>query len=263
MTSGGVVQGITASVPFSELFTSGAYGSEDKAPPWDRGVLGYYSMLDLLDDTTVTVIHTNIPCFLPGTLITLADGRQKPVEEITYDDKLLVWDFDNGCHATAYPLWIKQEQKIDYFFRNTLSSGKVLLTTGQSATGWGHRMFDITKGLFKYTTESVSDMIMTLDGPERHVSCERVEDECKYYNIITDRHMNLYANRILTSCSYNNLYSVKQMKFVKDDRDERPFEAYDVPVEYYNGLRLSEQKFEPEDVNRYVANLISNAQPRN
>ena len=38
-------------------------------------------------------------CVAEGTLVTLADGSQKPIEEVTYEDTLLVWDFFNGTYA--------------------------------------------------------------------------------------------------------------------------------------------------------------------
>ena len=62
--------------------------------------------------------------------MTLADGTEKLVEDITYDDELLVWDFDNGCLATAKPAWIKKPEQVDYYFINTYASGNKLLTTG-------------------------------------------------------------------------------------------------------------------------------------
>lgn len=165
-------------------------------------------------------------CLLRGTKVTLSNGSEKPIENITFDDELLVWDFDNGCYASAKPIWIKKKEILDYYFVNKYKSGKELLTTGQSETGWGHRTFDMNKSKFIYTTESVSDNIFTLDGADMHMSCTRVDEPCEFYNIITKRHINLFANRILTSCSLNNLYPIKDMKFVKDDRKLRYISDY-------------------------------------
>lgn len=255
MQSNGQEYGIIAFVAISEV---GSY-SPDSVLPFDRGCLTPMSLLFLTGSTTVTSAHCNIPCLLKGTLIRLANGRDKPIEEITYDDDLLVWDFDNGKLSSAKPIWIKKAQKANYYFKNILASGKELLTTGQSSTGWGHRMFDMDKGKFRYTTETVSDRIFTLDGIDLHKSCERIEAECEHYNIITEKHFNLFANGILTSCSLNNLYPVKDMKFVKDDRRPRPFEAYDVPMELYRGLRLDEQTGDVTELNKYVNNLANTA----
>jgi len=159
--------------------------------------------------------------------VTLADNSEKNVEDITYNDELLVWDFDNGCLTTAKPIWIKKAQATDYWFLNKYRSGKILKTTGKSETGWGHRTFDLNKNKFIYTTESVSDNIFTLDGIDTHMSCERIEESCECYNIITECHFNLFANRILTSCSLNNLYPIEDMKYVKDNRALRDISDYD------------------------------------
>lgn len=40
-------------------------------------------------------------CVSPDTLVTLADGTQKRIDELTYDDQLMVWDFDEGKYTSA------------------------------------------------------------------------------------------------------------------------------------------------------------------
>lgn len=212
------------------------------------------------EDNAFKIVVNGNGCLLKGTQVTLANGTEKPIEDITYDDELLVWDFDNGCLSTAKPAWIKKAQQTDYYFVNTYESGNKLFTTGQSETGWGHRTFDIDKGRFIYTTESVSDTIYTLDGPDRHMSCVRMNEPCEYYNIITEGHFNLFANRVLTSCSLNNLYPVSNMKFEKDGRETRKLSDFaNVPEKLFASLRLAENAGDIEKLNVYVANLVKNA----
>ena len=43
--------------------------------------------------------------------ITLSDFTTKNIKDITYDDELLVWDFDNGCLATANPYGLERKEK--------------------------------------------------------------------------------------------------------------------------------------------------------
>ena len=50
-------------------------------------------------DTDEFYLYTCNACFVEGTEITLADGSIKKIEDITYEDELLVWDFDHGCFA--------------------------------------------------------------------------------------------------------------------------------------------------------------------
>lgn len=205
-------------------------------------------------------------CLLRGTLVTLADGTQKPIEDVTYDDELLTWDFDRGMLSSAKPCWIKREQTANYLFRNVLSDGTVLLTTGKSATGWGHRMFDETRQSFVYTTQSVGDTIRTLGGLKTHVSCTRFEGLCDYYNVITAHDFNLFANGVLTSCSLNNgMYDIRAAKYVKDGvaplRHSRD-EFAGIPDALVDGLRLCEQRGTADELNAYARRLIVNMKER-
>lgn len=74
----------------------------------------------LTADTTITV---SVECLLKGTLITLADGTQKKIEEITNDDELLVWDFDECKFSSAKPLWVKKAEITPYMFDIKFASG--------------------------------------------------------------------------------------------------------------------------------------------
>lgn len=194
-------------------------------------------------------------CFARNTLILLADGTTKPVQDITYDDTLLVWDFDNSCYSSAHPLWIKQAHIASYYYRCTFDNGIVLRLVGSN--GRCHRVFDLDRNMFESATECVGERVVTNDGVAKLVSCERIDEPVEFYNIITDTHLNLYAEGVLTSCRLNNLYPIKDMKFVKDDREILPMDAYDgIDETFYRGLRLAEQQ--PKDIemiNDYVARL--------
>ena len=167
-------------------------------------------------------------CFLKGTRIMLSDGSEKNAEDITFDDELIVWDFDNGCLSKAKPIWIQKKQEYGYYFLNKYKSGRTFKTTGQMGSGFGHRVFNIDKKKFIYDVESVGSRVYAIDGIDLHVSCERIDEPCEYYNIITNRHLNLFANGLLTSCSLNNIYEfdVETMKFMKDGRDLRSISDY-------------------------------------
>jgi hypothetical protein len=69
-------------------------------------------------------------------------------------------------------------------------------------------------------------------------SIEHVHDMVTYHNIITEHHMNIYANDVLTSTGFNNLYPIKDMKFEKQAREPRTYKGI---AEYWiSGLRLAE-----------------------
>ena len=48
-------------------------------------------------------------CLAPGTLITLADGTQKAVEDLTGEEMLLVWDMETGTFGSAPIMFVDSE----------------------------------------------------------------------------------------------------------------------------------------------------------
>jgi hypothetical protein len=205
----------------------------------------YYFLL--LSDST---FYFYSGCILKGSLVSLWNGTKKPIEKITYDDELLCWDFDYGKYEKAKPFWIKVGQTNTYYWINRFESGKVLKTTGTVA---GHRFFDIDKGRFLYNTECLGDMCYTTDGPDRLLEAKYVEGECEFYNIYTNYHMNLFANGILTGFRYNNLYPIKDMKFIKDNRPLRSREEFkSIPDSWFYGMRCAEQTDSVEEITKYA-----------
>lgn len=193
-----------------------------------------------------TEVYAKWHCFVEGTQITLSDGSTKPVQYIQYIDELLVWDFDNACLTSAKPLWIMKERKATKYNHLVFSDGGTLDTVNQ------HRIFNVEKGMFTYPmTDDTPIGTTTFNDKGEYitlVSKEVIEKEVNYYNVITDYHINLFAGSILTSCRLSNLYPIKDMKYIKDDRRIIPYEEFNnIPIEYYNGLRLGEQ---PTDINR-------------
>ena len=206
-------------------------------------------------------------CLIQDTPITLSDGTYKPIQDITYENELLVWDFDKGEFTSAKPIWIQQERKAIEYNHIVFSDGSELNTINQ------HRIFNVEKGMFTYPmTDDTPIGTTTFNDKGEYVtlvSKEVIEKEVNYYNIITDYHINLFAGTILTSCRLSNIYPIENMKYVKDNRDIIDYgEFNNIPIEYYYGLRLGEQ---PTDINRdgavsfgdtsvedYVKRLIQN-----
>ena len=167
--------------------------------------------IDLLDTDTFTFKTAIFGCFKEDTEITLADLSKKKVQDITYNDKLLVWDFDNGCVSSDDVFWIKKEHIANYFYRVTLENGNIIELVGSN--GKCHRLFNYDDQIFESATDLVGNNVYTQNGISKVISCEKIEESCKYYNIITGNHINLFANDILTSCKYNNALPIKDMKF--------------------------------------------------
>lgn len=181
------------------------------------------------------------PCFVEGTKITLANGKTKNVEDITYDDKLLVYNFDEGKLDIATPAWIMQEQTTNIYYKSTFDNGTELCTVGTNETKQAHRMFNKEQSKFVYLSESINDTAYTLTGDSKLIKYETITAPCKYYNIITKQHFNVFANGILTSNRFNNMYEIENMKYKKVDRNIDLTQYEGLPEDMIIDFRLNEQ----------------------
>lgn len=209
--------------------------------------------------------HIGTMCFVEGTMISLSNGSSKKVEELTYDDDLLVWNFDAGKYDSAKLLWISKGRKEVEYYKITLSDGSTINLCGSD--GNCHRLFNYTDKIFQYPTKmEIGTEIFTLNGIAKLVSVECIKEDVTYYNLITDRHINCFADGILTSCRYNNLYPIDEnMKFVKESRKKRPYSEFKdsgISREWYNGLRLSEQTDSLDNIVKYVSERVAIQQPK-
>lgn len=239
-----------------------------------------------IEKTNVNLVKENwasgytimISCLPAGTEITVEEEeedekgkkkkvrKKKKIEDLNYNDKLLVWDFDHGCFTTARPLWLKKKEEAEEYNLLKFSDGSELKTIKQ------HRIFNKKLGKFTYPMTDETPIGTTTfkeDGKEvKLVSKEVIKEHVAFYNVITYYHMNAFANGILTSCRLSNLYKIKDMKYVKDDRKHASREEYkEIPDDYFYGMRISEQ---PRNVNNgndermantlteYVNNCIAN-----
>jgi hypothetical protein len=194
-------------------------------------------------------------CLLAGTQIALSDGTRKAIEHITYTDKMLSWDFDRGCYAETTALWIKRGETGSQYNLLTFSDGTTLRTFDQ------HRIFNKQAGAFTYPMTDatpVGTVTVNEHGQEITLTNKQViVDTIEYYNVITDHHMNLFSDTVLTSCRFNNIYPITDMKFVKDGRTLRTRAEFEnIPDRFFYGLRLAEQTTDIETVEWYVNRLL-------
>ena len=182
----------------------------------------------------VGTININFICLIEGTQITLADGSTKAIEDITYDDELLVWNFYDGKFDKAKPIWIKVAEVAPRYNLVKFSNGSEVGFVGVGGEKGYHRIFNKEAGKFTYT----GNLKETPNGTTTFaqdgtfptvISQEVVEKEVKFYNVITENHYNVFANGILTSCRLSNKYRIEDMKYVgekliSDEQEKAYFE---------------------------------------
>ena len=202
-------------------------------------------------------------CYTKDTEISLYNGVTKKVQDINYNDELLVWNFDEGKFDKAKPLWIKKEEITNNYYKVTLDNEKTIGLVGSN--GKCHRLFNYDDQIFESATELIGKNVYTLNGICKVISVENIKEIIEYYNIITDFHMNCFANGILTSCRYNNLYPIKNMIFDKSQvniepewkvNQEKFIPNPEILPKYINGMRLTENTTIPiDEIKEYVINL--------
>lgn len=172
-------------------------------------------------------------CLIEGTQITLADGSTKAVENITYDDELLVWNFYAGRFDKAKPIWIKVAEVAPRYNLVKFSNGSEVGFVGAGGEKGYHRIFNKEAGAFTHTgCKDTPNGTTTFaqDGTfPTVVSQEIIEKEVKFYNVITENHYNIFANGILTSCRLSNKYRIEDMKYIgekliSDEQEKAYFE---------------------------------------
>lgn len=188
-------------------------------------------------DSNANLVVDYMPtCFVENTLISTKNG-DKLVQDITYEDELLCWNFDEGHLDYAKPIFIKQEQTTDSYWHVTDEDGKEINLVGSN--GKSHRLYNKRTRTFEYPQ----------DIPQ--CKCEQINESVKYYNILTAYHFNCYANGILTSKRYSNmLYPItEQMTYDKSVKHINicKREQFDFLMnEEFEKLRLSEMEYSDE-----------------
>ena len=166
--------------------------------------------------------------------------RRKKLKDVTPDDLILCWDFDKGEFVFMEPLWIKRVESMDLYYLLEFSDGSSLKVIGD------HKIFDFDKGKFINAGADSEVVIGTRTYNSKGevvevLSWRKVEEPIDSYNVITNYHMNLFANGILTSCVFSNIYSIEDMRYIRDNVECINDSDLDgIDEKYIHGLRLNE-----------------------
>ena len=180
--------------------------------------------------------------------------KKKKIGDIDYDDEILCWDFDKGEFAVSKPIWIKKCEQANKYNLLKFSDGSTLETIDQ------HRIYNKEAGKFTYPmTDDTPIGTTTFNSNGEYVklvSKEVIEKPIDYYNIITEYHINLFANDILTSSRLSNMYRIENMKYVYEEKRDNGYDLSKYDEKLINGLRLKEQNIEESKLKTYVDNML-------
>ncbi len=199
-----------------------AYDSGDEAAIklWTDRAAKFSSELKYQDDA----------CLAPGTLITMADGSTKPVEEIEDGDELLVWDMIRGAFDHSPVLFVEHDGE---------SEKEVIRLEFSDDTGidfiFEHGFFDITAGKFVYlhnleeAQACVGHRFLKYDyDTKKHIKVKVVKASSETrttttHSPCTTRHLCLYANGLLTmpgnTAPFTNTFKISRKTYSYDPND--------------------------------------------
>lgn len=149
-------------------------------------------------------------CITPDTLITLVDGTQKRVDELTEDDILLVWNHHTGSFDGAPVAYIIDHNKQvaqREVIRLMFSNGTEVKIIGE------HVFFDVTENKYvAVTTENAETFIghefVGMTGIQNElekielVKVERTIQETEIYEVTSYKHLTCFTNNVLSACAY-------------------------------------------------------------
>ena len=190
-----------------------------------------YALYKVSGDGSITGFNYT-PCFVEGTLITMANGTQKPVENIEYGDEVLCYDFEKGEQTTSYIDWMIPKQTATEYWKITLSDGTVIKLVGPKDgpnKDKSHRLYNVTKQSFMYPQDFEKDDLTLKENGDlvKVVSCEKIEEKVNFYNISSKDHINVYAENVLTSNRLNNRFEIKDNKYTdKQIMTDEEIKAY-------------------------------------
>ena len=156
----------------------------------------------VISDINIEASAKNTSCLVEGTKIRLANGNYKNVEDINYDDLLMVYDHENGGVTYEYPIWIEKVKKASVYQKTTFSDGTYLNTYGS------HSVFSYDAMNYVNVSDRdkyhVGTRVMKIDsnGKRKIVSVVKIEsinDEINYYHVSSTRYHNVLANDVLTT----------------------------------------------------------------
>ena len=206
-------------------------------------------------DSDVTIQASSATCIAAGTLITLADGSVKKVEDLLETDILMVFDHETGKFVEAPITFIERDGWAEYNIINLkFSDGRVTRLI------YEHALFDMTLNKYVYITEKnltefIGHEFAVGDGGEiSSVTLTEAFVTTEYtgcYSLVTAYHLNYFIDGLFSiPGGIEGLFNI---------------------FEYGEGLKYDEEKMQAdiekyglytyEDFAEYIPEEVYNAFP--
>ncbi len=210
---------------------------------------GALSVPNVTGDLNITGQTGNGGCVVEGTKVLLANGKYKNIEDIRYDDLLLVWNYETGKITKEYPIWIEKKKQTDNYTKITFSDNSAIGVVG------GHAFFNADlKEFVNYEEKDKfkvgSNITKIANNKLKNVKVKKIElinKEVNYYFVASTRYWNIITNDFITTDGYTditNLYPFDKNISWDNNRDIKKLDykyLEDVlPYYLFKGFRAEE-----------------------
>ncbi len=162
-------------------------------------VLGFYNIL-------LSALYNKDECIAEGSLITLADGSQKAVEELSGSEELLVWNMFTGKFDTVPILFIDSDPKQIYEVINLYFSDGTSVKVISEHAFWDFNLNkyvflrrDADKYIGHWFNKQTTDSSGNLTWDKVQLVNVQVKDEITTaYSPVTYSHLCYYVNGMLS-----------------------------------------------------------------
>lgn len=197
-----------------------ASGDAEAIKTWTERANKFANELKFKDDT----------CLAPGTLITMADGSTKAVEDIEAGDELLVWDMVRGAFDHSPVLFIEHNEEAEKeVIRLDFSDDTEIEFIFE------HGFFDINTNRYIYlhnleeAKACVGHYFLKYDyNTKKHTKVKVIKASAEHrvtttHSPCTIRHLCVYANGLLTmpgaTAPFTNTFKINRKTHSYDPND--------------------------------------------
>ena len=200
--------------------------------------------------TPITTPSRGKGCLAKGTKVTLANGLTKNIEDVNYNDLLLVWNYETGSYTYEYPIWIEKENYSDNYIKISFEDGTHLNVVENHALYSADINEFVTVDKLEIGT-TIAKIVNNKIEYTKVKSIEVVNEGISYYHVVSTRYYNIVANGVLTTDDaviLSNLYGFNSDISWKN-RNYKSLSLYTysefsdiLPYYMYKGLRVDEAK---------------------
>lgn len=175
-------------------------------------------------------------CFAEDSMVETDHGLVA-MKDLTLEDNIKCWDFDNGCITYAKPLFISEHPTVLNAFDAIFDDGTICHYSAP------HRCYCTTLNKFISLADKKAigkDFYFQDGSAKKLVEWKAIDKITKSYTMFTNYHMNSFVDGILAGSNWCNIYEINNdMKYIIRRKRNRE-NTFNVSEKLFKGMRLAE-----------------------